>query len=316
MFILELIYFRLANKFNIIDRPNERSSHKTVTIRGGGVIFYFGILLYFLFSKFEYPWFFIGLSFISIVSFIDDVRSLPNRYRIIIHFISILLMCYQWGIIRENDWWLVIPSLILCVGIINAYNFMDGINGITGGYTLAVLIPLLLLNNKLYFADERLIAVAIMSVIVFCFFNFRNKAKCFAGDVGSVSIAFIVLFVLGLLIIKTGKPYYLLFLVVYGVDTVLTICHRLMLGENIFHAHRKHLYQIMSNELRIPHLVVSTIYLSSQFIISIGLIYLPINKWYYTVFVTLSLALIYVLFMKKYYHLHVEYLNSVVENNQ
>lgn len=310
LFVLELIYFKIAGYFNIIDKPNQRSSHTSITLRGGGIIFLFGAWLYATFFGFQYPWFLLGLSLIAIISFIDDVHSLPNRYRIIVHFASMLLMFYQWGIFTESRCWIALIALIVCTGIINAYNFMDGINGITGGYSLAVLIPLAVINFYVKFIDMYLVLIAILSVLIFCFFNFRKKAKCFAGDVGAVSIAFLILFILGDLIIKTGDFWYILLLSVYGIDSVLTICHRIILHENIFDAHRKHAYQLMANELKMPHVLVAGFYMILQLTISFGLMFVPVNKWVYFVVVILVLALAYVLFKKKYYHLHEEYLKK------
>ena len=310
LLVLELVYFKIADRFNIIDKPNERSSHKAVTLRGGGVIFLFGAWLYAAFFGFQYPWFLLGLTMIAAISFIDDVHSVPNRIRIVFHFAAMLLMFYQWGILNLQDWWMLLIAWIVCTGIINAYNFMDGINGITGGYSLAVLVPLAVANGKDASVDPSLVWVAILSVLVFCVFNFRKKAKCFAGDVGSVSIAFIVLFILGALILNTGDLWYLVFLAIYGVDAVLTICHRILLHENIFKPHRKHVYQLMANELKMPHTLVSLIYMLLQLAISFGALYLPVNKWVYFVAVILLLCVVYVLFKRKYYHLHEEYLKS------
>lgn len=307
---LELLYFRIADRFNIIDKPNMRSSHKSITLRGGGIIFLFGAWLYSIVYGFEYPWFLLGLTLIAGISFVDDVHSIPNRYRIVVHFAAMLLMFYQWGIFNGAMWWWIIPAWIVCTGIINAYNFMDGINGITGGYSLAVLVPLAILNHNIGFVDQNLIYVSVLSLLVFCLFNFRTKAKCFAGDVGAVGIAFIILFVLGTLIVQSGQLWYLIFLAVYGVDSVLTIVHRLILHENIFEAHRKHAYQLMANELKMPHVVVSSIYMLLQLAISFGAIYLPINPWLYFVIVIVVLCLMYILFKRKYYNLHEEYLKS------
>lgn len=306
--VLEQIYFRIADRFNIVDKPNERSSHKRVTIRGGGIVCLFGAWLYAAFFGVTYPWFLVGLTLIAAISFADDVRPVPNRYRIVVHFAAILLMLYNLGILTSTMWVWVLPAWVVCTGIINAYNFMDGINGITGAYSLAVLTPLALLNSSMGFVDERLIAVSIISLLVFCFFNFRTRAKCFAGDVGAVTIAFIVLFVLGRLIVRSGEVWYLLFLVVYGVDSILTIIHRLILRENIFKAHRKHLYQLLANELHIPHVAVSAIYALLQLLISLGMIWLPVSHDLYFIVVTMFLCLVYVVLKIRYYHLHEEYL--------
>ena len=250
LFLAELFYFRIADKCNIIDKPNERSSHTRITLRGGGIIFYFGALAYFLANHFEYPWFILALTLITFISFVDDVRSTSQGLRLVFHFTAMALMFYQWGLF-SLPWWTIIVALIVCTGIINAYNFMDGINGITGGYSLVVLAALAYINKEIVpgFVNQDLIVTVLCAVLVFNFFNFRKQAKCFAGDVGSVSIAFIILFLIGKLIIETENFSWMILLVVYGVDSVLTIVHRVMLHENIGQPHRKHLYQIMANTL-------------------------------------------------------------------
>lgn len=308
--LLELAYFRIADRFNIIDKPNLRSSHKTIVLRGGGIIFLFGIWLYVAFFGLNYLWFILGLSLIGLVSFIDDIHSLPDSVRLVAQFAAMFLMFYQFDILNWHDWWMVLIALIVCVGIINAYNFMDGINGITGGYSIAVLLPLIYLNASDNFISQNYLYVIGLSLFVFCFFNFRKKAKCFAGDVGSISIAFILLFALGRLILQTCDFSYLTFLAVYGVDAVLTICHRIQLHENLGEAHRKHAYQLMANELKIPHVRVSMIYMILQLLISLGLIFLPINHYLYMGIIIVVLAVAYLIFMKRNYHLHEAYLQS------
>jgi UDP-N-acetylmuramyl pentapeptide phosphotransferase/UDP-N-acetylglucosamine-1-phosphate transferase len=310
--VLELLYFQIADRFNIIDKPNERSSHSTIVLRGGGIIFLFGAWLWSAFFGFQYLWFLLGLTLVCGISFIDDIHSLPDSVRLVAQFIAVIMLFVEFGLLNGSNWWLLLPALIVCVGIINAYNFMDGINGITGGYSLAVLVPLIVLNSKLHFIDMSYLIVAGIACLVFSYFNFRpkGKAKCFAGDVGSIGIAFILLLPLGKLILQTNDFTYLILLVAYGVDTVLTICHRIMLHEHLGQAHRKHAFQIMANELKIPHMVVSLFYMVLQLLISFGLIYISRIHWIYFVVSTLVLCCTYVLFMGKYYHLHAEYLRN------
>jgi len=199
-------------------------------------------------------------------------------------------------------------ALIFCVGIVNAYNFMDGINGITGAYSLVVAGMLAWANSRTPFIDASLIWTTFAAAGVFCFFNFRKRALCFAGDVGSVSVAFILLFFLGKLALATRDVSWIIFLAVYGADSALTIVHRLMLRENIGQAHRKHLYQILSNELAFPHVAVASIYAGTQATISAGFILVydagTVARWTYFSAVCVALALVYVLFMKKFFHLH------------
>lgn len=306
----ELLYFKIADRFNIIDRPNMRSSHTSITLRGGGVVFLFGAWVYAAFFGVTYPWFLIGLTLVGVVSFVDDVHSLPDSVRLVVQFAAMFLMFYQFGILNWNDWWIVCIALIVCVGITNAYNFMDGINGITGAYSLAVMLPLSYLNETVGFIEMPFLLVITLSILVFLFFNFRKKAKCFAGDVGSISMAFIVVFVLGLLMLQTRDFSYIVFLAVYGVDAVLTIVHRIMLHENLGEAHRKHAYQLMANELKQSHLKVSAGYMIVQLAVSAGLIFIPINHYLYLGLIIILLSGAYVAFMRKYYHLHEEYLKS------
>lgn len=310
LILLELAYFRIADRFNIIDKPNLRSSHSSIVLRGGGIIFLISVWLYAAFFGLTYPWFILGLTLIGLVSFIDDIHSLPDSLRLVVQFAAMFLMFYQFGILNLHDWWIVIIALIVCVGITNAYNFMDGINGITGGYSLAVLLPLIYLNDKMEFISQSFLYVVGLSLVVFCFFNFRKKAKCFAGDVGSITMAFILLFALGSLILTSGDFSYIVFLAVYGADSVLTICHRIQLHENLGEAHRKHAYQLMANELHISHVKVSLLYMTLQLVISFGMIFCPVNHYVYLGIVIILLAAAYLIFMKKNYHLHEEYLKS------
>ena len=304
LFLAELFYFRIADKCNIIDKPNERSSHTRITLRGGGIIFFFGALAYFLTNQFEYPWFMLALTLITFISFVDDIRSTSQGLRLVFHFTAMALMFYQWGLF-SLPWWTIVVALIVCTGIINAYNFMDGINGITGGYSLVVLGTLAFINHRVVsFVEPGLIYTMLCAVLVFNFFNFRKRAKCFAGDVGSVSIAFIILFLIGKLIIDTEDFSWIVLLAVYGVDSVLTIVHRLMLHENIGLPHRKHLYQIMANELKIPHVAVSLTYMVVQGVVVAGYLVLREYGYVYLAGSILLLSILYLLFMKRFFHLH------------
>ncbi len=315
--IAELVYFKIADKCNIIDKPNERSSHTRIVLRGGGIIFVIGFWIWSAFNGFQYPWALAAVTLAAGISFVDDIHSLPDSVRLVAQFAAMFMVFYEIGMLHWDMWWMVLLGLIVCVGATNIYNFMDGINGITAGYSLAVLVPLVLLNLKDEFVNESLIVTVLMSVLVFSFFNFRpkNKAKCFAGDVGSVGMAFILLFLIGCLIMKTNDITWLTFLLVYGVDGCCTIIHRIMLHENLGEAHRKHAYQLMANELGMSHVTVSLVYMAMQLVISLVMVYLIpdtlLAHWIYLIVVGLLLVGAYVLFMKKYYHLHEEYLASL-----
>ena len=323
LLLAELIYFKIADHFNIIDKPNERSSHSSIVLRGGGIIFCLSMVAWTVMMGVKGEWqvvssylpFLCGLLLVVVVSFWDDVRSLPDSVRLVVQFTAMALMFWSMGIMHWNMWWIVILALIVCVGATNVINFMDGINGITAGYALSVLVPLMLVNDG--FIDQSYLFVAVIGVLVFCLFNFRpkGKAKCFAGDVGSISIAFIMLFAIGRLVVQAQDVTYLIFLLVFGVDGCLTICHRILLHENLGEAHRKHAYQLMANELKMGHVKVSLLYMTMQIVVSLGYIYICPNTliahWIYLLISVAVLAVAYVLFKKKYYHLHEEYLASL-----
>ena len=334
LLIAELVFFKIADHFNIIDKPNERSSHSTIVLRGGGVIFALSMIVWAVLMVVPgndivpYLPFLCGLVMICTVSFWDDVHSLPDSVRMAVQIVSTLLMFWSVGLYAAFDswvWTVVVAAIALffCVGATNIINFMDGINGLTAGYAFAMLLPMLLLNGSTGspqaagFIEPSYLIVAIIGVLVFSIFNFRpkGKAKCFAGDVGSIGIAFIILFALGRLMLMTKDVTYIVFFLVYGIDGSLTIFHRIMLHENLGQAHRKHAYQLMANELKMSHVVVSLLYMAIQLVVSLGFIYLcpdtVLAHWIYLVAAGIVLAVAYVLFKMKYYHLHEEYLASL-----
>lgn len=180
LLILELLYFRIAEKFNIIDKPNERSSHSSTVLRGGGIIFLLGAWIWSAFFGFQYPLFLVAVTLAAGISFIDDIHSLPDSVRLIVQFAAMGLLIWQLFIMTGDDsfikstgLWMkmgfIAVALIVCVGATNIYNFMDGINGITAGYSAAVLLPLLFVNRIYNFVDTSFLVVALLAIIVFSF---------------------------------------------------------------------------------------------------------------------------------------------------
>lgn len=318
---IELAYFKIADHFNIIDKPNERSSHKSIVLRGGGIIFTIGLWIWSIYWGFHYPWLLAGVTLAAGISFVDDIHSLPDSIRLVVQFTAMFLVFQEIGLLHLGMWWIIPIALIVAVGATNIFNFMDGINGITAGYSLAMLVPMALINRRLPFVEESCLVVAIIGVLVFSLFNFRprGKAKCFAGDVGSIGMALILVFCFGRLMIATGDVTWIVLFLIYGVDGCMTIFHRIMLHENLGEAHRKHAYQLMANELKMNHIVVSSLYMAMQLLVSLGFIYLCpdtiMAHWVYLVCAAVVFGLAYILFKKKYYHLHEEYLASLKKLN-
>lgn len=270
--LLSVIYLKVADKFNIIDKPNHRSSHTVPTIRGGGALFLFGLWIFFFISNFSYPYLVLGTSLIAIVSFVDDIKTLSSKVRFPFQFLAIVLCMYQLEVF-DMSVWITAVVLIVGLGFVNFYNFMDGINGITGLYSLVVISGLYMVNKDVQVVDQDLLIILIISLCVFGYYNFRKKARCFAGDVGSISIAVIIFFISTALFFKLNAPVIILFGVVYGGDAILTLLYRKSIGEKLTEPHRLHIYQKLVDIQKIPHLYVSSLFALIQLIVNCIVLY-------------------------------------------
>ena len=268
-----VLYFRIAKRYGITDTPDKQSSHNYTAIRGGGIIFWLAGILFSVMHLPQSIFFIIGFILICGISFWDDISSLSAGTRLIIQFISVALIFFDLGLCIHPSWMALIVVFIFCVGAVNAYNFMDGINGMTGLYSLVVLSSLQYINQYVItFTQPDFIIYGILACIVFLFFNGRKHAECFAGDIGSIGIAFWIVTLLLQLILATHDIIWILFLAVYGVDTACTIIHRIYLRQNIFKPHKLHFYQVWIEKTKSSHLFVSLIYAIVQLTICIIII--------------------------------------------
>jgi len=305
LFIALLFYFRIADKFNIIDKPNSRSSHTEVTIRGAGIIFPLAIIIYaVVFGKVSFM-LVGGAVLISLISFLDDLYTLPNRVRLMVQLLAVSSIIFVVDGFSSWPLWSLPIIYVLFIGCINAYNFMDGINGITGLYSLVAFVSLLYVNSRVAFVDPPFIILGILACLVFLFFNFRKRAKCFAGDVGSVGVAFWLISIIIMLIAATRDFKYVLFLSVYGVDAILTIVHRLMLRQNIFDAHRLHFYQILANDRNIPQLYVSTLYAALQLLLNVIIVNADLQFLMLFCLLNIPLCILYVFLKPRFMKNHI-----------
>lgn len=295
---LELLYFWVAGRMNIVDRPNERSSHRKPVLLGGGIIFWLAVLFWSLTHGLAYGSFVVGLSMLAIVSYVDDLRPLPSWLRMIVQAGAVVVSF--WGDIHALELWQLVLFVVLFVGVLNVYNFMDGINGMLAGYSLVVAGTFLFIDIFMRrFIELDLAVTVVFSVLVFGFFNFRKKARCFSGDVGSICMGLIVLFLMVRYVQSvpgTGlNVSRICFIIVFLADGLLTVAKRFLSGRNILEAHREHAYETMVNELGIPHLYVSGGYALLQLIINVGYLLVE-DKNLYTLVVALLLVLAYGLF--------------------
>ena len=267
--VVSFAYLKLAVKFKIIDKPNERSSHTKITVRGGGIIFPIAILLFFIFNNYQYPYFVLGVFLISIVSFLDDIYTLSARIRFPFQVFAALLVLYQLDVPIEIVSFLY---LILGIGLINLFNFMDGINGITGLYSIAVLSVFYFINLNEEIINPDLIIYSLISLVIFGFYNFRKKAVFFAGDIGSVAIGVLVFFIVLYFAIELKSPIIILSVIVYGVDGGYTLIYRkFFTNESVFEPHRHHIYQKLVDVKKMSHLKVSVVYAVIQLLMNVVL---------------------------------------------
>jgi len=238
----------IAIKKSIMDIPNERSSHIMPTPRGGGIailiVFYIG--LFYFRNEISINLFNALLWAIPIaaIGLLDDVLTLSSKIRLLVQSISSLGALYSLGGVHSIDFsffllegsWLNIFAFISILWLTNLYNFLDGIDGYAASESITIGLGLsLLFNNPLGL-------VIVAASLGFLVFNW-HRASIFMGDVGSATLGFIfAIFIFS----DTGHSnivIWLILLSLFWVDATLTLVRRLLNGETITQAHRKHLYQ-------------------------------------------------------------------------
>lgn len=284
-----LFFNKIANKLGFHDHPNGRSSHAQPTVTAMGIIVVIAFCLFLLFCKFCLPaGFVIGFLLLSIISFIDDLYFLKHSLRLVFQILACILMVLDLPFQSQGTeaFWLGLAAITFAIGVVNSYNFMDGINGMLTLHSLLVLFCLLYLDltltdaegRKIQFANPQFIISAIIPMAIFAFYNVRRRALAFIGDVGSVSISLIVIFLMFNLLLTTGNYIYLLLFSTFGIDAGLTVFYKLILRENIFVPHRDFLFKRLVHVAKLPHLKVSVYYLLVQLGINAVVLALPSNE--------------------------------------
>ncbi len=315
--IFTLMYIRIAHFYKIYDHPVGRSSHLNRTITGFGVFVLFGLLLYSVAFPYTLKSFFIiGLLMISTISYIDDLVFVKHFIRLVFQIFALILMAIELPFNYMLDFEkipLIIAIVILGIGVLNAFNFMDGINGMLGLTNLVILLSFLWLNsnsvdvqgNQISFIRNEFLYTYIIGVSIFLGLNLRRKAIVFAGDTGSIALAFIILYLMLNLIFKTGNYAYFLLFAVFGIDAGLTVIFKLLLRENIFVPHRDFLFKKLVHVGKYKHVNISIIYASLQALINVIVIALPLqgrlSAQLSILFIfTITLCAVYIFIRNKY----------------
>lgn len=303
LFAASLIYFKVARRYKIVDHPNHRTMHEGATIRGGGIVILFAVALFSLFFTDPGYYFIAGMTILGITGFLDDLVNLPGKVRFPLQVLSIVLILVELNLTSLSIFWLFL-IVVLATGTLNAFNFMDGINGMTGGYGLVTVISLIYVNNYVSsFITNDFLLFFLLSLLIFDFYNFRKKAVCFAGDVGSLTVAYIIVYLIIKLAFETQQFVFVLFLTLYGIDTIFTIIQRILKRENIFEAHRLHFFQVVVSKTGMPHLRMSLIYMVIQAIINLLVILIMQmhlrQQVIYSGIMLLVLSIFYIIVKKK-----------------
>ena len=262
------IYLKIAEKWLIVDQPNLRSSHQITTKRGAGILYLLAFVIYLIVSPNNNLTLILSVLILGGVGFIDDLKNLNFKIKLAIQLIVII----SYLIVQDYlslDWYYTILIFVFLIASINIFNFMDGINGLTILYSLSFLMSFYYINTEFTsFINPNILLVMIICNIIIGFLNIRTKAVCFIGDVGSISMGFLYATLALILMIKTNSFAPLVLIMVYAVDAGWTIMERLSLKENIFLPHRRHLYQILVNELRFSHILISISYFTIQMLLN------------------------------------------------
>jgi len=233
----------------ILDRPNERSSHRVATPRGGGIAVIGSILLaWVVLARAEsvpsgVSGIALGAVLLAAVSWLDDLRGLSPVVRLLAQAAAVAI-----GILvlpGPRDLLYLAAISLLWIWWINLFNFMDGIDGLAGSEAAAIGAGLLLFGSVGAGADPALqafVAAVTGAAIGFLIWNW-SPARVFLGDVGSVPLGYVLGFLLLGWAVRGYWKIALILPLYFLADATITLARRLLRGERIWQAHREHFYQ-------------------------------------------------------------------------
>lgn len=296
MLAIGFVYYFISKKLAAVNTNLAVRNGKGFAITGMGLALVLGILVYGLLTDTDHRYFLFAFSMLAIVNWLDDLYDIHSGWRLIAQFLSVSFLVMEFDLI--SSYWSPF-FLVIAVGVVNAYNFMDGINGMSGVYGLALFIPLTLIL-PFQTADVGLILLVMAFLVVFLVFNFRRSATVILGDVGSVTLGFLVLFY-SLQCFKNYDIYLLMsFSMLFLLDTGLTLFERMLKFENVFQSHKGHLYQLLVHRKGWDQRWVALGYGLVQLSINISLIQLESRRsqLLISLIVGVSLTLLYIFWKK------------------
>ena len=233
----------------ILDRPNERSSHRVATPRGGGIAVTGSVLLAWIVlvltgsALSRVLGIVLGAAFLAVVSWIDDLRGLSPLVRLLVQVGAVIIGLAV--LPEQHSLSQLALSGLVWVWLINLFNFMDGIDGLAGSEAAALGAGLLLFASVGSGADPALreLAAALTGAAIgFLAWNW-SPARIFLGDVGSVPLGYVLGFLLLDLAVRGYWRIALILPLYFLADATITLARRLLRGERVWQAHREHFYQ-------------------------------------------------------------------------
>lgn len=314
--VLALIGTELMRRYGrIIDRPNQRSSHVRPLPRSGGVSIVLTFVLGMVFiitvgdttliNK-QYMWgFVVSALIIALISLIDDIYNKSAIFKLVTHFVAVGIVLAT-GIVIDHlalpgvgylelGVWGYVVSFVWILGLTNAVNFMDGLDGLVAGVTVIAALFFMVIS---FYQGSSFVYVTCYTILAgalgFLFLNF-HPAKIFLGDVGSAFIGF-TLATLAIIAARYDASHtsflvmpLLLFNIIY--DTVFTLIRRARRGENLLEAHRDHLYQLLARS-EFTHREVALIHYCMAFLQGLGAMWMVLIPGSQRVFIYLPFLLI------------------------
>lgn len=306
LFFIEVLYIAVARRFNIIAKVSNSNynENRQPVINGGGILFFIATAVFFLFKNdgngyfMSMPWsVFTALAMLAIVSLIDDMRELSPYIRLACHVIAVSVMFFTLTSASSQmdvEWYWFPVFLLFGTAFINAYNFMDGITGITGCYSFTTMFSLFFIFFPTALISPWYFIIPAIATAVFCAFNCRKHEVCFSGDAGSISMAYIILFPLAAWALYFKDISIITLVSVYLVDAGMTIFLRLIRRKNLLQRHHEHIYQLLAYRCHWNHILIAAIYSILQFVITLGYVYTPAGRRdIYCLVAFIALAAIY-----------------------
>lgn len=266
-YFLAKLFYSHAEKLGFVAYPNHRSSHTMPTFTAGGVAFVVSFLALSYFASLDMHWWlniFLGTSLLAIISIIDDKKHVSAIIRLGGQMIAVMILYYcAYAYFQQHSLFFSLFFIVASVWFINLFNFMDGINTIAA---LEAIVILLCACIQLYYFSSNyplisIFLLAAAAIVGFLPWN-MSPAKLFMGDVGSVSLAFIILSLALLSMTQSALNIYswLILLAMFWLDATITLLVRIYRNEAWHQAHCSHFYQKWAKQCK-NHVKVSLTYM-------------------------------------------------------